>query len=94
MPEEAQGPLSKGWLRPGVTQIGSTLEPGNGTEEGCRAIKATWQLDAGNVDKQAAVCLHSFDPGFPEIWRKIQLVTLWEILKNAYAQGPPQILTQ
>lgn len=69
VPEEAQGPLSKGWLRPGVTQIGSTLEPGNGTEEGCRAIKATWQLDAGNVDKQAAVCLHSFDPGFPEIWR-------------------------
>lgn len=57
MPEEAQGPLSKGWLRPGVTQIGSTLEPGNGTEEGCRAIKATWQLDAGNADKQAAVCL-------------------------------------
>ena len=55
VPEEAQGPLSKGWLRPRVTQIGSTLEPGNGMEEGCRAIKATWQLDAGNMDKKAAV---------------------------------------
>lgn len=38
MLEEAQGPLSKGWLRPGVTWIGSILELGNGKEEGCRAI--------------------------------------------------------
>lgn len=35
-----------------------------------RAVyKATWQLDAGNMDKKAAVCLHGFNLGFPEVWK-------------------------